>query len=708
MHHARSWTAGIAVAGSVLVGACGESESAGPTGPDRYFPVAHYVEFYHAGFSVLPNGRLEAEVNPGERTLLNILPAFGRNASFSVDARWSGADGAGNPSEGASFIIKADWRYRRSSPWVDVHVSFDSDFVSLRNLRCRFPEDCAWRPFDFQPGEWYTFAVERAGEELVVSVSGTEMLRTTLQPKSGVLNVPEDGDVGGFGLMLEGDRDFRQWVQFDNLQIAGDRSPREYQAHITPFMIESDEYLYSVIYEAGFEPWAQGDADGSIPVLEAASRLYGVPPLSNRLGTVQARGEYFASGYGFNRLGIIEQQGHDRPVGPPRHELAHNWQHLYSKRWNTEGSAEFARRAIQEADNKVLTTADNLGLKPHLRERFDETQWGSEFLLDDDRVLTFVDLPTDDYWRGFWKSEVFTLVIYRILGPSGYRELHREALALGHGMNSEEMKAIMERILGRDLTDVFAGWVYPGQSVFPIEGTFSDSDGDGLGDLDELLMGTDVDRADTDGDGHRDRREIAAGFNPLDPGDVPPPSAIVIDGDGADWSAVATAAEDAREEVGDADFKAFRFVGNATDRTFHVRVDYWRAFVEDRDFDSHATVDFDLDGNGDYDYRVNLFFQIGVSNAFLTRGFASRELWDDTQWTGLSADGVQVAFGEEGGFGFVEASIPWDLFEAPSGFEVSVSGGSQMGADRLDASPVSVAMNATLPELPRTVWTPRR
>ncbi|MFA5020478.1 MAG: hypothetical protein WC517_00205 [Patescibacteria group bacterium] len=46
-----------------------------------------------------------------------------------------------------------------------------------------------------------------------------------------------------------------------------------------------------------------------------------------------------------------------------------------------------------------------------------------------------------------------------------------------------------------------------------------DSDGDGLSDIEETLLGTLPTNIDTDGDGYRDGSEVAGGYNPTKPGD---------------------------------------------------------------------------------------------------------------------------------------------------------------------------------------------
>lgn len=60
-----------------------------------------------------------------------------------------------------------------------------------------------------------------------------------------------------------------------------------------------------------------------------------------------------------------------------------------------------------------------------------------------------------------------------------------------------------------------------------------DDDNDTLSDLDEInLYGTDPFLADTDGDGFTDPAEIAAGSDPVDPGNIPGSASGDIDGDG--------------------------------------------------------------------------------------------------------------------------------------------------------------------------------
>jgi len=52
-------------------------------------------------------------------------------------------------------------------------------------------------------------------------------------------------------------------------------------------------------------------------------------------------------------------------------------------------------------------------------------------------------------------------------------------------------------------------------------GSGNDADGDGLSDLAEIAFGTDINKADTDGDSYNDKQEIVNGYNPLGTGKYP-------------------------------------------------------------------------------------------------------------------------------------------------------------------------------------------
>jgi hypothetical protein len=68
-----------------------------------------------------------------------------------------------------------------------------------------------------------------------------------------------------------------------------------------------------------------------------------------------------------------------------------------------------------------------------------------------------------------------------------------------------------------------ANWrasLVPGGTPGSLQDPDSDSDGDGLTDLEEDALGTNPHLADTDGDGSNDGAEVAAGTNPLDGGSV--------------------------------------------------------------------------------------------------------------------------------------------------------------------------------------------
>ena len=115
--------------------------------------------------------------------------------------------------------------------------------------------------------------------------------------------------------------------------------------------------------------------------------------------------------------------------------------------------------------------------------------------------------------------------------------------------DSDGLKDIQEEELGTDIYNADSD--FDGISDFdefdnglnPLDATdaAADADNDGVSNSDELLFGTDINNADTDGDGVSDGDEIQLGLNPLDPNDIAnAPSNLIkftdYNGDGViDW-----------------------------------------------------------------------------------------------------------------------------------------------------------------------------
>jgi hypothetical protein len=124
-------------------------------------------------------------------------------------------------------------------------------------------------------------------------------------------------------------------------------------------------------------------------------------------------------------------------------------------------------------------------------------------------------------------------------------------------LDEEAFKAELQALTHTDFNAFFADYV-DGTQLFPMEWAFQDDDADGLSNALEIGWNTHPRRADTDGDGYTDAREVAAGSDPLDPLSIPhnlylpgllvnaslPGLPIAIDGSGADWQGYAPVATD--------------------------------------------------------------------------------------------------------------------------------------------------------------------
>ncbi len=206
------------------------------------------------------------------------------------------------------------------------------------------------------------------------------------------------------------------------------------------------------------------------------------------------------------------------------HEIAHFQNAGYAKfkaRWLQEAMSEWsAERLLYQhyPRQAVYSYMRKLRVQPMLealaRDGLDDQyldEWGS-----------------DQMGLGYEKSYMFlTLLDYR-LGSATVREAFRRTF--NSNLDSAGFQRVLEDLAGEDLDDLFRYWVFPGSPSADTDPRylFSDPDSDGLGTLDELLLGSHPELADTDGDGYLDGEEYFAGRSPT-VGDRDVTSGAVID-----------------------------------------------------------------------------------------------------------------------------------------------------------------------------------
>lgn len=685
---AVAWVvAGVGVAGGARADGWREEFSSGLDG-------SRFVEAF-SGFSVA-GGVLRGDAKPGERPFLDLLPMFGKRSAIDFDLRWTGG-------ARGSVMVFANWRYRPNGPFAGVYVLPDRNWVGWIGTS-------TGATVRFAKGKWAHVRVVRSEADVTVAIDGAPILTRAIEHKPPtVYETAEEEGYGSFALGLEREQ-VAQHVEFDNLVVEGERAPVQFKAYTQPFTIRDVEHVFSVLHEAGFEAWARAQTSVSIPYIQFVSEQFGgVLPMSRRLGMVQAHGQYFASGFAYNNFGMVVNQAFaDQPNSLSCHELGHNWFHLFAKRWNTEASADLACSLWWNRVPGALMTADKMAVEDAVKDDVRREPRSLAFALDDDSIMTFTGMPTHKLAQGAWKSRVFWLMLYRILGPERFGELHRRAARLGHGMSSAETKQLAEAIMGSRLDALFNGWVFPGTGLVSVEQTLVDTDGDGLSDLDEKLFRTSPASVDTDGDGYGDRGEIAAGYDPTKASE-PPPGTLLVDGLPGDWKGVPVLATDKEEGKGDADMIALRAVVDATNQTLFLRVDYARPFNKDDKTteETYLSLDFAQPGSRSIDHRVNLFPGPRTAGAFRTTGAWTLGVgMNPSKWTGLPADAVQVARGEVDGHGFAEAAIPLELVGGAGPLDMYVYSGSPAGTDWFEVAPARTPPTAKLQKRPARPFAP--
>ncbi|MCB1172419.1 MAG: hypothetical protein KDK39_02585 [Leptospiraceae bacterium] len=633
-----------------------------------------YIRFGHPEFHVAKDV-LQLRHEAGKSEILSLLPVLGKKSEITFRARWT--DG-----EAASLVVYSDWRYRTNGFYHRTLIWFHQQYVYFHYNGAKL----IYSPLPIKKGEWINFRIQRIDRRLTFYANQKKLLEQELPFPNDTANDSSEKEYGGFALGSENfDKPYS--LEIDDLKIKGDASPVQFHSQYKEYTVNDQKHRITVVYTTGNEKFARGQIDLSPEYLIFCQKLFDTAPMVSHSMIVEARGTAFLRA-GFNNGGIITG-GSPKDQNPflNWHELAHNWGHLYAQRWTTEGSADFAGAMWHEQQSNSFTHA--LGLQTENVGEFIKTQ----------QALYLDELEGNDVYKCRWKNSLIFIYLYRILGPDLFRKLHSEALMSKNPLKSKNLREIAERLSGRDLGPIFDGWVFQKNGTPGMSQAFSDSDGDGLGDLDEWVLGTNPLSRDSDKDGFGDLGEIIGGFNPLsasDPDLSKNELFILADGNGSDWDGVPAISEDAVDPNRPDDLKSIHMLHDATNHMLHIRVDYYRPIANPAKVT--LTLDFSLAESYKSYYRMN----INLGNTQIS--FYEQ---DNDQVKG--ADRAPIRYiPMQSGKTMVELSIPLQIMPKWDGKRLYVYSTSKTGSEVMDQQPFPLPEGHNMRKLPMRFWLPRR
>ncbi len=626
--------------------------------------------------------------------VINPMITLGREAVFKIRLR--------RPGNGdASVTIHFPFHYVEQAPHDKLTLEFGQNRMKLRRADQNQAES---RPMELSGDGWIEITIERRGDRIRISSSAAALFEYSRSFVASDFGIPEHQHYGAFSIEIK-EAAASQSIDIDDIQISGLSAPVEYRAMNKAFESGGENYEFSVIYEAGFEEWAKNQVEGHPEIFPQCTATYGIPPQARFLGMVQNRGRYFYSSHGMNRFHSVVHTwaaNSDRKPRSCHHEFAHNWAYVLADQWSKEGFTEIVHAEEDSLFRIVFRMPESA--------KGDPGKWLSGVFVGDNRFGWEEAMPTESTAKFYFKAEVFArLLFYEIGGPERFRDLHRRMLALGHRASTPEIISISSEIAGRDLTDVFRGWVTPGNGKYDPVDIGRDTDRDGLTDLEEKVWGLSSGSKDTDADGIEDFFEIRAGFNPADA--ASPGAAnrfIVIDGSAADWKKVPGLIQRRPEKESSAVFQTLRIAGDRSSRRLYLRIDLNRSLhlTTTAGTSLWMSLNFYDASGGEYIRRVNLFFpaksysavsRFGISGTADSAGSAVN-LYGNvfTDW------GIDPESGNE----FIEAVIPDSLLGGAGEYRMSFNGGVKNGGteqkDFFPKAPVKFEEELYTPPLP--VW----
>ena len=257
----------------------------------------------------------------------------------------------------------------------------------------------------------------------------------------------------------------------------------------------------TIYYENTNDAWAHHVADLILMALPRVEELAGFDYPFNYNITVRIQ-------QGDNNYNMLQQGVYLIPRTwdfAVIHELVHYWTGIYQERWLSEGYATLL----------PLVVFQERGLLSQIAQvRDTHVGWFNAYFSKYEQPLDTWVTDTTPELHNFLYGKTYCLfyILSRELGVETLTaashtifESHRKATSVG-------FKDVLEKLTGKQLDDLFSGWIFGKIYKKYAPTDFGDQDNDGLLTIDEKFAGTDPLKWDTDGDGIGD----GADPHPLD------------------------------------------------------------------------------------------------------------------------------------------------------------------------------------------------
>ncbi len=638
---------------------------------DSLWAPNRYAFFQDDAFRV-EAGLLKAELKQRGSAWLFLVNSTGPDSILSFRAQSAG-------SEESAFTLALTTRHNLIYGPLYLRIDLNKGSVDLWGAQ----SPTRRLQFDVQRGLWHQFQVERSGDRVRLYLRNKLLGEARISSEQAAPDLePHYNNLHTWAFYVDSHGNdpnpnknrsrtgaiLANSLYFDDLSLSGASPGTSYDSISKGFDLAGKDHRFTVIYEKGWETWAAQTCDSSIETLRwMRERVFPVDPDVRNLGVVLSRGDYYYKGGGNNnRTGIVfEWDKHDAPGRVSDHELAHDWGALYRDYSAKEGTTNIAQIIRAEVFRGRARRAEDL----ERRWRF--SSWPAE---KQKRFAQAILDGSSDF--EYEKGGLFWYILYRLIGYEGWLTLHKEIDARGRFLDYPAIRSILEERSGRDFSPVFAGWAEAGQGVFDPLDIFKDQDKDGLSDLDEKLMGSKVNAADSDGDGYADKLEIDYGFHPLDPAQSPR-GHIIPGAPQEQWKGLALSHPDPLGDNPIYDISQVSYYLDTELGCLTLRLECAQPiFTKEvlKETQSYTQLYLSTGEKTKTDWRIALWvgadpednwtavFSYDPENTY--RGDGSIMLWNDER--------------------VIEALIPLSAIEGKLPRALSVDGGTKAGKDRLD------------------------